>query len=61
VKHRATLGADSGLAQLALGLVGIVFEFLDVPVAAYAAGTGADFPGGGSHGGIPFVIVAVIT
>src|SRR3990167_5181865 len=58
VKHRAAFGADRGLAQLALGLVGIVLVFLDVPVAAYVAGACADFSGGGSHDGIPFVVVA---
>src|SRR3989344_9656844 len=60
VEYRAAFAAHGGLAQFAPRLVGIVLEFLDVPVAAYAAGTGADFSGGGSHGGIPFVVIAVI-
>jgi hypothetical protein len=60
VEYRAAFAAHGGLAQFALGLVGVVFVFLDVPVAAYAAGVGADFSGCGSHDGIPFVVVAVI-
>src|SRR3989344_2852567 len=61
VIHRAAPGAYRRFAQFTPGLVGIVFKFLDEPVAAYATGGGAGFSGCGSHGGILIVVVAVIT